>query len=90
LHELVQAVYGVDTPGSKAQKIALARDRLLAGEPSAVFMIGDSLSDIRAAQEAAVTSIAVTWGHQRLEHLLRGGPDHVVTLPQQLLAIIGP
>ena len=51
-------------------------------------MVGDSLSDIRAAKEASVTSIAVTWGHQSLEHLLRGNPDHVVRFPQELIEVI--
>lgn len=87
LDSLVHAVYGVDTPGSKAQKIALARERFVKnGE--AVFMIGDALSDVRAAKEAGVTSIAVTWGHQSLETLLRGGPDYVVHSPNSLIEVI--
>ena len=47
-----------------------------------------SLSDIRAAKEAAVTSVAVTWGHQNLEHLLRGAPDYVVRYPHDLVEVI--
>ncbi len=87
LESLVHAVYGVDTPGSKAQKISIARERFVEnGE--AVFMIGDALSDIRAAKEVGVTSIAVTWGHQSLETLLRGEPDYVVHFPQDLVEII--
>jgi len=50
--------------------------------------VGDSLSDIRAAKETSTTSIAVTWGHQNLEHLLRGNPDHVVNFPHDLIEII--
>lgn len=84
LSNLFHAVYGVDTPGSKAHKIALAQERF--GEES-IYMIGDALSDVRAAKEAGVTSIAVTWGHQRLETLLRGEPDYVVEYPRQLLDI---
>lgn len=87
LDSLVHAVYGVDTPGSKAHKIALARERFVRnGE--AIFMIGDALSDVRAAKEAGVTSIAVTWGHQSLETLLRGEPDHVVNNPHELIEAI--
>jgi phosphoglycolate phosphatase len=85
----VHAVYGVDSPGSKAQKISMARDRFSASakrEP--VFMVGDSLSDMRAAKEASVTSIAVTWGHQSLEYLLRGDPDYVVHHPNELIRVI--
>jgi phosphoglycolate phosphatase-like HAD superfamily hydrolase len=51
-------------------------------------MVGDSLSDIRAAKEAAATSIAVTWGHQSLEHLLSGDPDYIVNIPSELIGII--
>lgn len=88
LDGLVHAVYGVDSPGSKAQKISMARSRLLEGEQEAVFMVGDSLSDIRAAKEASVTSIAVTWGHQSLENLLRGDPDYVVGSPEGLVEVV--
>ena len=89
LSECIHAVYGVDIPGSKAQKIAMAQDQFLAHpKRESAFMIGDSLSDIRAAKEASVTSIAVTWGHQSLEYLLRGDPDYVVSFPHELLEII--
>lgn len=85
LDSLVHAIYGVDTPGSKAQKISMARERFM---EKSVFMIGDSLSDIRAAKEAGVTSIAVTWGHQSLKTLLRGNPDYVVNSPRELIEIV--
>jgi phosphoglycolate phosphatase len=89
LDECIHAVYGVDIPGSKAQKISIARNRFSADpKQEAVFLIGDSLSDIRAAKEASVTSIAVTWGHQSLEYLLSGDPDYVVNFPHDLVEII--
>lgn len=85
----VQAVFGVDSPGTKAQKISIARDQFsVIADRESVFMVGDSLSDIRAAKEAAITSIAVTWGHQSLEYLLRGDPDYVVHFPHDLIEII--
>jgi len=89
LEGFIHAVYGVDSPGSKAQKISIARDRLLADtKKESVFMVGDSLSDVYAAKDASVTSVAVTWGHQSLEYLLRGNPDYVVAYPQNLIEII--
>lgn len=89
LSSLVHAVYGVDSPGSKAQKISLARTQLLENNgQGSVFMVGDSLSDVLAAKEASVTSIAVTWGHQSLKTLLRGEPDHVINTPHQLIEIV--
>ncbi|MGE5377762.1 MAG: HAD family hydrolase [Bacteroidota bacterium] len=89
LDNLIHAVYGVDSPGSKVQKIVMARKQLLENrEQGAVFMVGDSLSDILAAKEASVTSIAVTWGHQSLENLLGGNPDYVVRSAQDLMGVI--
>ena len=67
----------------------MAQDQFSVGpEREPVFMIGDSLSDIRAAKEASVTSIAVTWGHQSLEYLRSGDPDYVVNSPHDLIEII--
>ena len=87
LDDFFDAVYGVDTPGSKAHKIALARERFVKnGE--AVFMIGDALSDVRSAKEAGVLSIAITWGHQSLETLMRGEPDFVVNSPKNLIGVV--
>jgi len=89
LDSFIHAVFGIDSPGSKAQKISIARDRLLVGtKTESVFMIGDSLSDIYAAKEASVASVAVTWGHQSLEKLLRGNPDYVVNSPHDLIHVI--
>ena len=86
LDGLVSAILGVDSPGSKAEKISLAQSRL-AAKGEAVFMIGDSASDIHAAQEASVKSIAVGWGHQGAEILIRAKPDYFVRSPQELLKI---
>jgi len=89
LKKYIHAIYGVDLPGTKAQKISMAREQLAKNtESESVFMIGDSLSDIRAAKEAGVKSIAVSWGHQSLSHLLRGGPDYVVHSPTELGEVI--
>jgi phosphoglycolate phosphatase len=89
LDGFIHAAYGVDSPGSKAEKIAMAQDRLVENrKQEAVFMVGDSLSDVQAAKEASVTSIAVTWGHQSLENLLPGNPDYVVSSPHDLIDVI--
>lgn len=89
LDAYVRAIYGIDTAGSKAQKISIAQSQFINGaNPEPVYMIGDSLSDIKAAKEASVKSIAVTWGHQSLEHLMRGEPDFVVHNPHELLGVV--
>ena len=82
----VHAIFGVDSPGSKTEKISLAQNQLAAGH-EAVFMVGDSASDIYAAKEASVKSIAVSWGHQGAEILIRAKPDYFVHSPYELLKI---
>jgi phosphoglycolate phosphatase len=82
----VRAVYGVDMPGSKVEKILMAKSQLSA-EGETVFMVGDSLSDVHAAREAGVKSIVVSWGHQSLGRLVGAVPDHVVRLPKELIEI---
>ena len=79
-----RAVYGVDMPGSKVEKILMAKSQF-AAEGEAVFMVGDSLSDVRAAREAGVKSIAVSWGHQSVGRLVGALPDHIVRLPEELI-----
>lgn len=87
LENCFSAIYGVDTPGTKAEKISQARSQF-AAENEAVFMIGDSLSDIRSAKEASALGIAVSWGHQSLSHMQRGNPDFVVHTPKELVEVI--
>lgn len=89
LDDLIHAVYGVDSPGSKMQKISMAQDQLLKNKRQAsVFMVGDALSDVLAARQASVFSVAVTWGHQSLENLLRGNPDYVIRSPHELIEVV--
>lgn len=86
LEGCMRAVYGVDMPGTKAEKIIMAKRQFAAGgEP--VFVVGDSLSDVQAAREAGVTSIVVGWGHQSLARLVGAAPDHVARYPQELIEI---
>jgi phosphoglycolate phosphatase len=86
LEGCVRAVYGMEMPGSKVEKILMAKSQF-AAEGEAVFMVGDSLSDVRAARDAGVKSIAVIWGHQSVGRLVKGVPDHVVRIPGELIEI---
>lgn len=89
LDSFVHAVYGIDSPGSKAQKITALQSQFLKNKKlESVFMVGDALSDILAAKEASVISVAATWGHQSLENLLRGDPDHMIHSPYELIGIV--
>jgi phosphoglycolate phosphatase-like HAD superfamily hydrolase len=88
LQGCIRMVYGVDLPGSKAEKIKTAKSQFNTGE-ELTFFVGDSLSDIHAARDADVKSVAVSWGHQNLELLVRCGPDLIVHSPMELLDIFG-
>jgi phosphoglycolate phosphatase len=86
LEDCFRAIYGLDQPGSKAEKISQARSQF-AAEDEAVYMVGDSASDIRSASEASATSIGVSWGHQSVEMLLHAKADHIVNSPGELLKL---
>lgn len=86
LVDCIRVIYGLEQPGSKAEKISQARNQFAAaGE--AVFMIGDAVSDIYAAKQASVKSIAVSWGHQSLERLVSAGADLSVHSASELGAL---
>jgi len=87
LDSCIRAIYGVDSQGSKAEKISLAQNQF-AARSEAVCVVGDSASDVHAAREAGVKSIAVTWGHQSAETLLRARPDALVHSPEELQEFI--
>jgi phosphoglycolate phosphatase len=87
ISECIRAIYGVDSPGSKAEKILLAQSQF-AARGEAAFMVGDAASDIHSAKEAGVKSIAVSWGHQSAEALIRAKPDYLVDSPEALLEVI--
>lgn len=76
-------VLGAETPGSKAEKLSEAAKRL-GVPPGRVYMVGDSVSDIRQAKLAGVTSIAVTWGYHSETKLARESPDFLVRIPQEI------
>ena len=87
LEDCIRVIYGVDQPGSKAEKILQARNQFAAAD-EAVFMIGDAVSDIHAAKQASVISIAVSWGHQSVERLIQANPDHVVALMEEIVGAV--
>jgi phosphoglycolate phosphatase len=84
LMDCVRAVYGVDMPGSKVEKILKAKVQF-AAEGESVWMLGDSVSDVRAAKEAGVQCIAVGWGHQSVKMLMDAKPDIFVNSPAEIM-----
>ena len=49
--------------------------------------VGDETRDIEAARNAAVTSVAVTWGYNSQKALKAHHPDYLINTPQELLSI---
>lgn len=78
-----ELIVGADVPGSKPEKIKTALRKLGVSEEY-VYMIGDAVSDVRAARQAGVKSIAVTWGHQSQAKLSSAHPDYLVRSPVEL------
>jgi len=87
LQRTMARVYGLDAPGSKAQKILRAAGALDV-LPAECCMVGDASSDMRAAQEAGVLAVGVTWGNQDRPRLLAAGADQVADRPQALRALL--
>lgn len=75
-------ILGGDSDGSKTDKLKALKQQY--GEE--LVMIGDSASDIDAANQAGLSSIAVTWGWQTESLLATRNPTYVVHTPKQLLA----
>jgi phosphoglycolate phosphatase len=86
IRQFVSVIFAVDQPGSKVEKILKAKSQL-ATETDAVYYVGDAVSDIHAARQAAVKSVAVSWGHQSLGKLIKAQPDHIVHVPQEIIAL---
>jgi phosphoglycolate phosphatase len=50
--------------------------------------IGDETSDVKAANQARLANIAVSWGFNNREVLLKAVPDALVDHPTQLVLAI--
>jgi phosphoglycolate phosphatase len=87
LREHIKLIIGVEQKGTRPEKIERALRELGQGEKAA-YMVGDAVSDIRAARETSTKSIAVGWGHQSPVRLMTAAPDYLVDSPQELLELL--
>ena len=55
--------------------------------PSDAFFVGDSIVDIKTAQSANISSVAVLWGNGVKDDFQRQNADFIVNSPQDLLDI---
>jgi phosphoglycolate phosphatase len=90
VHQLsgyIKVLIAVEHPGTRAEKILAALERL-GRHPAEACLIGDAVSDVRACREVGVRSIAVAWGHQRAARLTAAGADFLVASPQELAELL--
>ena len=87
LQEHIKLIIGVEHKVSRPEKIGLALKEL-SQKAESTYMVGDALSDIRAARESGIHSIAVSWGHQSPVRLSTAKPDYLVRSPQELLELL--
>ena len=52
--------------------------------PREVFLVGDELRDIEAAQETGVHMAAITWGYNSPQALAEASPDYLFTKPLEI------
>lgn len=88
IHSLFEIICGGDTyPERKPSPLPLLNvaDRM-GIVPNECVMVGDSINDIQAGQQANIYSIGCTWGYGSSEEL--SGASTVVHTPRELLAAI--
>jgi len=59
----------------------------MAYDPENVFYVGDETRDILASREAKVHSIAVGWGFNHKNVLIRHKPEYLLSSPDELLSL---
>ena len=84
LRNLFQNVLCAEHEGNRLEKILKIKTHTSTPNGE-IYMIGDAVSDIRAARKAGVKSIAVSWGHQSKHKLTLEAPDLIIDEPQDLL-----
>lgn len=87
ISDAIHQIIGGDQPGGKPEKLS----RLVSSchdEPN--VMIGDSISDVVAAQHADIPCIGVAWGWQPADRLSAAGAEAVAQRPDHLQDLLTP
>ncbi len=85
LRECVKDILGNEADPRKAVKLERLKNKYKAEK---YFFVGDTPSDILAAQQVGMVSIAVTWGFFGKKDLQGYKPDVVLSRPGQLVEYI--
>lgn len=83
----ISKVFGGELGLTKAARIRMSCE-VFQIDHNNVFMIGDSISDIRQGKLAQVQTVAVTWGFQNQALLKKENPYFIIDKPRDLLRII--
>ncbi|MCU0565609.1 MAG: HAD-IA family hydrolase [Oculatellaceae cyanobacterium Prado106] len=81
-------VYGGQIFSSKARELSRLV-RLNQDRERAIVFVGDETRDVQAAKQAGVKNIAVSWGLNARENLVRSQPDVLIDRPGELWAVVG-
>ena len=87
LNHLFEFIYGGQVLSGKTSRLKKLV-KLNQFNSQQLIYVGDETSDIKAAKEAKVTNIAVSWGFNTQEVLAQKAPDVLIDRPEQLLAAI--
>ena len=82
-HEIPMPAFIDSVPRLRNKSVYLKkRRRQYGGRP--LIYVGDEVRDIEAARKARISSIAVDWGFNTRESLIKAGPTEVVSNTEQL------
>ena len=84
----VTTVMGSDSGTTKVDRIQRLKEAHMSDDEP-VYMIGDTIGDIRAGKQAGVRTVAVTWGFQKRDLLLKEAPDYLLDAPHELFSLAG-
>jgi phosphoglycolate phosphatase-like HAD superfamily hydrolase len=88
LETCIELVLTDEDSGDRSEK--LKRILSMIGEGTdGRFLVGDAVSDVRAAKENGLISVGVAWGHQSEARLLKAGVDRMAHTPEELLELVG-
>ncbi len=74
-------IFGKDRTLSK-----IIKDRKLSR--SDVYFVCDEIRDVQAGKKAGITTVAVSWGYNTKDVLLKESPDYVIDSPLELEKIV--
>ncbi len=85
LNHLFEFIYGGQLLSGKTRSL---KDLNKRNPATPLFFVGDEASDVQAAKQAGITSVAVSWGFNHRQVLAAATPDFLIDHPKQLVGAI--